>query len=380
VVLKSLNKTNEDQKNKKDSRTQSRSLTFLVKRRLSKSGFIIINTVILGVIVYFVLLSPHASNVSATPLDSSSTVATTDPVDQVSAADIALTVAQESDLPETTAISNQAQTAAANLAMSSTSNNVVTKPEVVTTALKSKANIFSYTTKTGDTIASLAAKFGVTSNSLMWSNGLTSATVNAGTKLTIPPVNGIVYTVKAGDTPASLASTYKANAADITAYNDAEINGLTPGEQIIIPNGTLVSASNATASTASASSTSSPSSPGTAFPWGTSAIYGYNGYDFGYCTWYVATQISVPANWGNAATWAYYGALSGWNVSLTPTVGAIAQTAAAAGGEGHVAVVDAVSADGSEIQTRDMNGIAGWDKVGYSSWIPATTFQHFITP
>ena len=44
------------------------------------------------------------------------------------------------------------------------------------------------------------------------------------------------------------------------------------------------------------------------------------------------------------------------------------------------AVVDAVSSDGSEIQIRDMNGIAGWDRVGYSAWIPATTFQHFITP
>jgi surface antigen len=294
----------------------------------------------------------------------------------VSASDIALTVAQMSNLPETTAVANQAQTAAADLNMSNTANSVVSKPEVVTTSLKSKANIFSYTTVAGDSVASLASKFGITSDSIMWSNGLTSNNLNAGTALTIPPVNGIVYTVKAGDTPATLAAQYKSDQSQIIAYNDAEIGGLTAGERIIIPNATLPTS---TGSSSSLSSTPA-SANSAAFPWGTGPVYGSNGYDFGYCTWYVATQISVPANWGNAATWAYYAAASGWNVSIKPTVGAVAQTAAAAGGEGHVAVVDAVSPDGSQIQIRDMNGIAGWDRVGYSAWIPATTFEHFITP
>jgi len=45
---------------------------------------------------------------------------------------------------------------------------------------------------------------------------------------------------------------------------------------------------------------------------------------------------------GNASSWAYYAVLSGWTVSSSPQVGAIAQTSYAAGGEGHVAVVDAV--------------------------------------
>ncbi|HUC88199.1 MAG TPA: CHAP domain-containing protein, partial [Candidatus Binatia bacterium] len=62
----------------------------------------------------------------------------------------------------------------------------------------------------------------------------------------------------------------------------------------------------------------------------------------------------------------------------SPQVGAIAQTPYAAGGEGHVAIVDAVSADGSQIQFRDMNGLAGWDRVGYSGWVSASTFPHYI--
>jgi surface antigen len=295
----------------------------------------------------------------------------------VSAADIALTVAQMDNLSETPAVANQAQSAAADIAMASTTDNVVSKPQVVATALKSKADIHSYTTVAGDSVQSLGTKFGITSNSIMWSNGLTSNNLNAGTALTIPPVNGIVYTVKAGDTPATLAAKYSANAQAIIAYNDAEINGLTPGEQIIIPNGVL----GGTIASSSSSGSKSSSSGASSFPWGGSTpVYGSNGYDFGYCTWYVASQIPVPSNWGNAATWAYYAPLSGWNVSTTPTAGAIAQTAAAAGGEGHVAVVEAVNGD--QIEIRDMNNYGdggGFDRVG-TGWVSASAFQHFITP
>lgn len=347
-----------------------------VKARNKKYGFVIANVLIVTLIVFFVINGSQKSSASAFALNNATPAASTaDPVDQVSASDIALTVAQMSDLPETTAVANQAQTAAADIAMSNMANTIVSKPEVVATALKSKADIFNYTSVAGDSVASLATKFGITSDSIMWSNNLNSNTLNPGTNLIIPPVNGIVYIVKAGDTPASLAAQYKTSQAQIIAYNDAEIGGLTMGERIIIPNATMPTAGTSNAADAE----SATSAAGVGFPWGSGPIYGNNGYDFGYCTWYVATQISVPSNWGNAATWAYYASLSGWNVSLTPTVGAIAQTAAAAGGEGHVAVVDAVSPDGSQIQIRDMNGVAGWDRVGYSGWIPATTFQHFIT-
>lgn len=291
------------------------------------------------------------------------------PLDQLSSADIAQTVAQVNSLPETTAIANQAQSQAADLAIASTNNNVITKPQVVSTTL-SHSDIKTYISQAGDTVSSLAAKFGVTSDSIRWSNNLSAAdAINPGTSLSIPPVNGIVYTVKPGDTATSLAAQFGANADQIVAYNDAEINGLTPGARIVIPNATRNNSA-ATAATISAAGLG-----GGGWLWGSGPIYGYNGYDYGYCTWYVATQIPVPANWGNASTWAYYAALSGWHVSTTPTVGSIAQTAA--GGEGHVAIVTAVNPDGS-IQVRDMNGIAGWGRVGYGPK-SASAFQHYIT-
>lgn len=313
------------------------------------------NVLILLVIIGFVLQNPHTSSQSAPALASSETAADANPLDQVSSADIALTVARMNSLPETTAINNQAQSQAAEVASASSSNNVTAKPAVVATALKSKADIQVYTFQGGDTIPSLATRFGITSDSIRWSNGISGDTVPVGTKLKIPPVTGIVYTVKAGDTADSLATRFGSSKDQILAYNDAEINGLQVGEEIIIPN---ASQSAATASGIARGSGGVNTNAG--FPWGAGPLYGYNGYDYGYCTWYVATQINVPANWGNASTWAYYARLSGWNVSSTPTVGAIAQRG---GGEGHVGIVTAVNPDGT-IVMRDMNGFAGWGRVG----------------
>jgi surface antigen len=105
-------------------------------------------------------------------------------------------------------------------------------------------------------------------------------------------------------------------------------------------------------------------------------IYGYNGYDYGYCTWYVANRISVPANWGNANTWDNLAPASGWTVSHAPRAGGIAQSNR--GAFGHVAYVEAVSPDGTMIKYSDMNGIAGFNRVGYSDWVPASKFNNYI--
>jgi len=338
--------------------------------RAVRVGFVVANLLILGIIVFF-LTQTHNSGLAVT-IPSSSGVATADanPLDQVSSADIALTVARMAALPETTAAANQAQSQAADVAIAANSDNVISKPQVVTTAQKSIADIQYYTTVAGDTLQSLATKFNVTSNSIIWSNNLTNMNLTPGTNLVIPPVNGIIYTVNAGDTPASLSTKFQSNQADIIAFNNAQINGLTPGEQIVIPNGIMPSSAAAVSALGF----------GSGFPWGGSGpVYGNNGYDFGNCTWYVANEIAVPSNWGNASTWAYYAALSGWNVSTIPTVGAIAQTGNAAGGEGHVGIVRAVNGD--QVEVQDMNNYGdggGFDHVG-EAWVSLGVFQHYIT-
>lgn len=342
----------------------------LVRRRTLRVALLLSNVVVLAAILLFMVGNPRSSEAVVAPTLSGTDQpgAVANPVDQLSSANIALTVAQLSNLPETTAVANQAESETADLAIIANNDNVVSKPQVVATALKSRADIHTYFAKSGDTVSSLASQFGVTSDSIRWSNGLNGNSLSAGQKLVIPPVNGIVYTVKSGDTAASLSKKFSANEAQIVAYNDAEIDGLQSGEQIIIPNGTQ-----ATVAVASGFAGG--------FAWGSGPMYGFNGYDFGFCTWYVATQISVPGNWGNASSWAYYARLSGWNVSSTPTVGAIAQTPYAAGGEGHVAVVDGVSPDGSQVHIRDMNDYGdggGFDRVG-SAWVSTSVYPNYIT-
>lgn len=336
-----------------------------MRRRAVRVSLLLSNVAVLAVIAVFVLQNPRTNGLaeSAVPAAAPAQVAA-NPLDQVSSADIALTVARMNSLPETTAVTNQAQSQAADIAIATSNNDVVSKPQVVATALKSRADIQTYTVAAGDTIPNIATKFGITSDSIRWSNGLAGDIVPAGTKLTIPPVTGIVYTVKAGDTADSLAAKFNANKDQLIAYNDGEIAGFQVGEQIIIPNATQ------SAKTAAAISSGSGNA-GSAFPWGSGPMYGFNGYDYGYCTWYVATQLNVPGNWGNASSWSYYARQSGWNVSSTPTVGAIAQKG---GGEGHVAIVVGVNDDGT-VTVRDMNGFAGWGRVGTGT-VSAGTFSY----
>jgi surface antigen len=352
-----------------------------IRRRVVRYGLIFGNLTLLIVVfaVIFVLprtgqKNPNGSVASHAVLSSTTgnQSQAVNPLDQLSAADVAVTVARMGRLPEATAVANQADSVNAELAMAPSSADIVAKTQVVSTALNSRQDIKNYTTVAGDTISIIAAKFNVTSDSIRWSNNINTDAVTLGQKLVIPPVNGIVYTFAAGDTADSLATKFSANKDKLVAFNDAEINGFQTGEQILIPGGTKAAPVITVATRAATSSNSS------SFPWGgSSPIYGYNGYDFGYCTWYVASRISVPTNWGNANTWANLAPLSGWAVSATPTPGAIAQTNR--GAEGHVAIVEAVSPDGTQIKFSDMNGLAGFGRVGNSDWVSSSTFTHYIT-
>lgn len=335
------------------------------RRRLIRWGLVSGNVALLLIVGGFILANRSASQtVRASTLNSAAATASSqlNPLDQLSAAQIALTAAQMTRLPELTAVRNQADSDSLMLSVVPNDSTTLTKPLVVSTAEKSKQDIVHYVAVAGDTITNLSAKYGVTPASIRWSNNISGDSIAAGTALVIPPVNGIVYTVKSGDTPASLASRYQSDQDQIIDFNDAEISGLTPGELIVIPNGQIAPVVKV--------------NPAAYFLGSFTASYGGNGYDFGYCTWYVANRIAVPTNWGNANTWDDYARLSGWTVSTVPIAGAIAQTDR--GFEGHVAVVESVSADGSQITYSDMNGLAGWGRIGYSGLSPASTFQHYI--
>lgn len=332
---------------------------------ISRLVWLGLNTVLVLVVLSIVWYYPNRTNQSNLSNSITGISSSTAPIDPLASVNVALTVAKMTNLPEMAAVSNQADSEILNQTITSASNTVIDKPQSVVASFVSNKNIRSYIVQPGNTIASIASQFNVSTNSILWSNSLLSNTISSGEKLLIPPVNGIVYIVKPGDTAASLATKFTSNASQIIADNDAEISGLKVGEQIIIPNGSIAAVP--------------VYSYSAGYAWGSTAIYGFNGYDWGNCTWYVATQMSVPANWGNAESWPEGARLAGWHVSSIPTVGAIAQTPYAAGGLGHVALVDAVNSTGTLIKYHDMNGLAGFDRVGYSSWVPSATFPNYIS-
>lgn len=336
---------------------------------MTRAAFITANVVVIAGVVFFVVQARSGSTASPLTLRTSSAdQQVVNPLDQVSSADIALTVSRMSGMTEATAIKNQSETDDIQLAMAQVTDNVTTKPQVVATSFKSNKDIQTYVVQAGDTVASLATKFNVTSDSIRWSNNLSGNTLSAGSKLLIPPVgySGIVYTVKAGDTLDSLAVKYKADKNTLIAANDAELTGIHTGEQIIIPGGQQPVRSY------------SGSYYSGGFAWGTSAVYGYNGYDYGYCTWWVASRRAqvgkpLPSNLGNASSWPYIGRLAGLPEGNVPRQYAAAVTSTA--GEGHVVFVESVNADGS-IVISEMNHL-GW-AVKDTAVIPASVASHYI--
>jgi surface antigen len=372
IISHSIDLETTEQKRRSVPRISFKRASKRLKKRLITSSVLTVNLLLLLVVFAFVVHKSSGSTLSAsisTINSPSSSSSLNDPLDQLSSADIAQQAAQMTGIAETTAVTNLAESDNAQLNVVASDNQLISKPQIVSTALKTRQDIVKYTAQPGDTVSSLAVKYGVTSSSIDASNGLEGNTLTPGSVLYIPPINGIVYTIKSGDTATSLASSFSASAPQIISFNDAELAGFTPGEQIVIPNG-----SEPVAVPTYSSYSSSPEDAE-----GYTPLYGNNGYDYGYCTWYVASQIPVPSNWGNASSWAYYAALSGWNVSAIPTVGSIAQTADAAGGQGHVAIVKAVS--GNQILIYDMNNYGdggGYGEVGHA-WVSASTFQNFIS-
>ncbi len=333
------------------------------QKRIIRYSILTANLVLLVGVVLFVVQNPNAGT-AASQNAIADNQAAANPLDQLSSAEIAVHVSKitNMDPEETKAVVNEADSANLLLSMAPGNDGLIGKPQVVNTALKSKKDIQKYTVAQGDTLASIAAKFGVTSDSIRWSNGMTGATVTPGNQLFISPVSsGIVYIVKQGDTPDSLAQKFHSNKDQIIAYNDAELTGLKVGDTILIPDGSIASV----AVRATSYGLSSGFVP----------TYGGNTYARGYCTWYVASLIQVPNNWGNAVTWAAGAARSGWIVSKTPVPGAIAQRG---GGAGHVAIVRDVSADGSMIIFSDMNGISGFGRVGTSGWVSASEYSNYL--
>ena len=270
------------------------------------------------------------------------------------------------NMPEMDAVKDQADSESTLLAVVSHDDSVITKPQIVSTAQKSKHDIVRYTSQPGDTVSALASKYGLSANSLRWSNSLNGEIIPAGRELLIPPANGIVYKVKAGDSVDSLVNRYQTNRDSFITVNDAEGGSLVVGSLVWIPN--------ATQPTPSARLTSIASG----IPFGGSPVFGGNTYTRGYCTFWVAVRRAqignpIPNNLGHAITWASRARSMGLRVDSTPAAGAVLYHRNI-GGQGHVGFVEKVNDDGS-IYVSDMN-YPSWNRVSYRT-VPASQMGNY---
>lgn len=325
---------------------------FKSKMRIVRNGLIIANvSIILGVSGFIIISRPEESVSRPGAYLSETKPMAIDPLDTLSSADIAVSIAQLVQLDETTAVTNNADSVNTQLDIVPSDSQVVAKPYIVNTEIKSVSDVQSYVVVEGDTVALLAEKFGLSENSIKWSNDLGGSVLAAGTELTISPVEGFVYTVKESDTTEKIAEKYNSTAEKIVAFNDTEITGLIIGSKIVIPDGNIP-----------APVVFRPSGPASGFRFGSSAVYGYNGYDYGYCTWYASDRRAevgrpIPANFGNASTWKSRAQLAGIPISNAPQVGAVIWTPPR-DYYGHVGFVEEVFSDGS-VRVSEMN-VRGW--------------------
>jgi surface antigen/LysM repeat protein len=345
------------------------------RKRVIRYGLLVGNLSIVAVAAILVLHNPNDKmpHSKASTVDSQAT----NPLDTLSAADIAVTAARMTNLAETTSVTNLAQSVAADLNTHVVDYAVVPKPQILSSVNKTKADIKDYVIQNGDTLGDLATKFGVTSDSIKWSNGLTSNTLKPGDTIAIPPIDGIVYTVKDGDTADTLASKYSANKDQITVFNDAEVTGLKVNDRIVVPGGSIA-----------------PPPVTTSYYGGSyggsvvTAIYSGNGYDYGWCTWYVSNRRAemgrpVPNNLGNAYSWYVIAQRAGLPTGSTPQVGAVAVNQ----GGNHVSVVEQVNDDGSfwisemnasgQRSMSDSSPAGGWGRIDWRL-VPSAGSLKFI--
>lgn len=346
-------------------------LTKKRQKRLIRWGIIAANFAIVAIVGMIAFATHEASPTEVKAVQNEaafSAISQVKPLDSLSSADVAVHVARMTGMQEATAVVNKADSVNAQLAVAASDDAVVAKPQIVGAGLKSKKDIKDYTVQEGDTIPSLAEKFGITADTIRISNGLSGDALEVGKVIAISPINGVVYTVKDGDTPDSLATKYFANKENLLIFNDAELTGaFKVGERIVIPDG-VQPAAPAPARVASYSG-----GYGYGFSFGTSAIYGANGYDYGWCTWHAANRRNeigrpIPNNLGNAISWLSVARGAGLPTGDVPQAGAVLYHKNL-GGLGHVAFVEKINEDGSAL-VSDMN-YPIWGSVTYRTVPPA---------
>ncbi len=98
----------------------------------------------------------------------------------------------------------------------------------------------SYKVAPGDTISGIAEMYNVTQDSIIsWNNIEKARTLQIGTVLQIPNMNGLMHEVKAGDTLETISRKYGVDIQAIRDVNELVTDSIQPGQRLFIPEAKL---------------------------------------------------------------------------------------------------------------------------------------------
>ena len=301
---------------------------------------------------------PQNSSVVANAADVSSLSQTNQTsVDNVVATNVAAGVAQATNLPIATSVTNLAISAQTKSEFMQSDGVNTAKPQIIESSTTNRS-VVSYPVKDGDTVDTLATQFGISKETIKWANNLTSDALIAGTTLRILSVDGMLYTVKDGDTADSIASKYGVDKTRLILYNDLDVSGqVAANTTIILPGANLPDNERPGYVAPVVYTTYNYAGTGTGFGGRTWFIsYGTpddGHYTHGNCTLYASDrrkELGLPVGdfWGNAGSWAQNARNANLLVDSNPSVGAIIQD------WGHVAIVESILPNG-DLSISEMN-------------------------
>ena len=301
-------------------------------------------------------------------------------VDEKTATDVASNLALQTNMPVAANVVSLSISLEAEKEIAQEDSGAIAKPQIVQ-ATEGTREVITYVAQADETVQKVATKFDISEDTVRWANNLSSDAIDSGRDLKILPVSGVLHTVAGGDTVEAIAGKYQAPQERLISFNDLEVDGVREGMQLIVPGGVLPEEDRpgyvSPAERASQQRSVLPTGNGaqTGASSNVTASVG-NRYAFGYCTWYVyERRPDVGSYWGNASSWAASARAAGFTVVQgVPQAGAIFQYG---GGYGHVGIVESVDHASGTMRISDMNGIAGFNRVGYDT-VPINGSWNYI--
>lgn len=278
-------------------------------------------------------------------------------VDQLSELYIVAEIANNVSLGSSSYLNMDYISAVTQYSINQTASTRIEKTNIVDTSSLAKG-VIEYEVGAGESMESIATSFGLTTDQIRWSNGLKTTDLTAGQTLYLPSVSGIVYTIKEGDSLDSIAEKYGSVATEIEDKNNLTTRGVVAGTKIALPGGVVPETERP--------EYVPPAPVQTYVPYYNLYATSSNPMPYGWCTWFAwqwrfENGSPLPGGLGNARYWASQLASKGFSVGSEPAIGAV--FVSQAGYYGHVGIVTNVYGDGS-IEITDMNGVAGWGRVG----------------